>query len=341
MKTYLYLIIPCLYLSTNNLIAQTNERTAFIQAVDVKPYAGLDFKMSAAVRVVSEETTASAVLWIRVDKKDKSVDLFDNMHNRKIQSADWQVYTIEGKLNADADTLRFGGIAAGNGDFYFDDFQFNVFEDGIWKVVPVKNANFEELPTSSEQLSGWRVLNEHATNFQAQITEKAHSGKQALQIRGKGYFNVPDLLEKYVGTWEIKFIEDSSKNVPEGYDMVGEYTYTLLEGEHVLKEEWTGTITRAGKMFDINSHAQYSYHPDLQKLYYIVYGREFHPLIASGSLETTGNIYLRSLLGVDQKEEETVIMEIIWKNADEIECIVQQRTIQNEMGKYYYQFRRK
>lgn len=87
--------------------------------------------MSAYVKVEREDDSASARLWARVDKKEPG-GFLDNMWYRPIRSSEWKIYTIEGRIDSNADRLSFGALCQFNGRFYYDDFKVEVEKGKQW-----------------------------------------------------------------------------------------------------------------------------------------------------------------------------------------------------------------
>jgi hypothetical protein len=136
----------------NLLFGQSNEIsdywTAFTQSRDASFLKKkTKFKLTAQVKVVSDDKNAWAGLWARVDNKGGEQGFFDNMNNRRIMSGDWQVYSIEGTMDEKAEVLYFGGLCQHNGKFYFDNFQLEVENDrGLFQSVTLENPGFEATP---------------------------------------------------------------------------------------------------------------------------------------------------------------------------------------------------
>src|SRR5678815_1651848 len=99
------------------------ESGAFNQSVDAAPYLGKKFRIEAAVKVKLIDTTAEAEVWVRVDRPNKQIGYFYNMMDKPIRSAEWKVYSIEGKIAKDATRIFFGGLYHRQGIFYYDDFR--------------------------------------------------------------------------------------------------------------------------------------------------------------------------------------------------------------------------
>ncbi len=91
-----------------------------------------------------------------MENKNEETGFFDNMNDRKIRSAEWQTYTVEGEIDENSDKIFFGGLVISNGKFYFDDFKFSVQnEQGEFELAVPKNAGFEQT-ISSNEVPNWQ-----------------------------------------------------------------------------------------------------------------------------------------------------------------------------------------
>ncbi|MGK6351303.1 alpha/beta fold hydrolase [Parapedobacter sp. DT-150] len=163
---------------------ETDDWGAFAQRVDVTAYQGRSFRLQAAVKVELIDTTAEAELWARVDKKDKRVGFFYNMMDKPIRKADWQVYTIEGQIDQDAESLMFGGLYSRQGRFYFDDFQLSIAsESGEFEAVAVPMGDFE----GDSLAKHWGYLQQR-DGFRLTTTPMApYRGQQAALVDGSAF----------------------------------------------------------------------------------------------------------------------------------------------------------
>ena len=160
--------------------------SAFAQKIDASAYAGKKFKMSASIKTNGEQD-AMAMLFFRVDKKDKTMGFFDNMQDRPVNAAEWKEYQIEGLIDATADSISIGGLAVGNGTYYFDDFSLSV-EDaaGKWVNVPLLNNGFESAAAANGIPEGWKNFKSSPKmNYSVSVGE-ANSGSKTLMVKAAG-----------------------------------------------------------------------------------------------------------------------------------------------------------
>ena len=166
--------------------------TAFSQSVDASfVEKKIKFRVTASAKVVTNDTTAWAGVWARVDNENGEQGFFDNMRDRKIQSGEWQTYTVEGEVDKNSDRISFGGICVSNGEFYFDNFEFSVQnEEGDFELATPENAGFEKKVTTNN-IPDWRegVKSDQlfrVKEYTLSSSNDSAEGKYALLLKGEG-----------------------------------------------------------------------------------------------------------------------------------------------------------
>lgn len=173
---------------------------AFSQRLDAKTFAGKKFKLQAAVKVELIDSTADAEIWVRVDKPNKKTGFFYNMMDKPIRVKDWQVFSIEGKIDKDAAYFAFGGLYHRKGIFYFDDFKLSIENaKGNFEEVKIENGNFENDSISSP----WGFLQKRNGFLLSATTETSFEGKRSCKVDGSQFRKAPtygnnDSTGKYV-----------------------------------------------------------------------------------------------------------------------------------------------
>lgn len=138
---YIFFLTPFL------LFSQTkNDIGTFVhKPVDVKSFVGKNFKLEAAVKVESIDSSAQAQIWVRVDKSNKKMGFIDNGMRDPIISKEWKTYSISGKIDNDANSLAFGGIFKRKGIFFFDNFKLSIeTSEGKFEEMNIPNSDFED-----------------------------------------------------------------------------------------------------------------------------------------------------------------------------------------------------
>ena len=168
------------------VLATAQSSYAFSYQQPIKKYAGLPFKLEASVRAEIEEDSASARIWLRIDKNE-AVGFFENMSKRPIRNAKWNTYTIEGIVDQNALTVSFGSISDYSGSFYYDDFKLSIKDkNGVWDTI-YKN-NFEK------GFDGWQpgIFKKNEAGKYAKINginlyyETYGDGKPLVILHGNG-----------------------------------------------------------------------------------------------------------------------------------------------------------
>jgi Protein of unknown function (DUF664) len=113
------------------------------------------------------------------------------MRDRPIKSNVWQLYSVEGTIDANSKSLNYGGICTYNGQFYFDNFKLYIENDkGVLELVPMYNSSFEEkvtngaIPKWSLGISKDRI--DKIKEFEITSSDDKVEGKYALLVEGKG-----------------------------------------------------------------------------------------------------------------------------------------------------------
>ena len=156
---------------------------AFFQKLDITAYRGMKFKVQAAVRIESIDSNAEARVWARIDNADHTKGFFDNMTGRPIRNKDWQVYTIEGRVDKMGQYLNFGGLFFHKGVFYYDDFHVSIQNKaGDWDELDLPESGFESYADVIEE--HWHFFNNRSPFIHTITTENPAKGNKAMKIDG-------------------------------------------------------------------------------------------------------------------------------------------------------------
>lgn len=111
-----------------------------MQTFKADDYRGKRVRMSAWMKT---ENTESAQLWMRLDSENGTMLGFDNMANRAVKgTTEWKRYEITLDVPETAVYIAFGGLVAGKGEAWVDDFQFEV----VGRDVPSTNMLSPQIP---------------------------------------------------------------------------------------------------------------------------------------------------------------------------------------------------
>lgn len=212
-----YFFLAILILPITLLGQMPNDWGAFTQRIDAKPFAGKKFKLQAAVKVHQIDTTAEAALWARVDKKDKKVGFIYNMKDKPIRVKDWQVFTIEGVVDKEADYLFFGGIYYRSGVFYYDNFRLSVeTSNNRFAEINIPNGDFEADSLNPH----WRYFSKRDGFAIATTTETAANGTKSIKVDGTEFikplaFGSNESVGKYAHVNGVRlYYEEYGKGEP-------------------------------------------------------------------------------------------------------------------------------
>ncbi|MCC3154431.1 alpha/beta hydrolase [Hymenobacter sp. BT770] len=166
----------------------------FRQQVDVRPYAGRPYRVSARVKVaaLAGDSSNANVFAVVLDTHKKYVKSsgteFGRMRTRH-RDGRWRTYTSHGKLPGTAGSLTLCGQVYLNGAFGFDDFTVEVeTAKGRWQPLPLVNGDFNVAAADSVSgfPNGWRPITLVPGFSYRTVTEDAGSpGNRYLEITGK------------------------------------------------------------------------------------------------------------------------------------------------------------
>jgi hypothetical protein len=191
MKKIILLVLFYSTINAQQVKTISRDWSSFTQTLAVTSKSTKKFKVEASVKLVTPDKLAWAGLWARVDNKNDEDGFFDNMRDRPIKSNVWQLYAIEGTIDANTKSLNYGGICTYNGQFYFDNFKLYIENDkGVLELVPMYNSSFEEkvtngaIPKWSLGISKDRI--DKIKEFEITSSDDKTEGKYALLVEGKG-----------------------------------------------------------------------------------------------------------------------------------------------------------
>jgi hypothetical protein len=96
-----------------------------MSSVKGESLAGKTIEFTAMVRNLN---SASAQLWMRVDRMNGRTGAFDNMDDRGIRVGGWEKAAIRLKIDKDAKAVMFGVMANTKGDILVDDIQLRIID---------------------------------------------------------------------------------------------------------------------------------------------------------------------------------------------------------------------
>jgi pimeloyl-ACP methyl ester carboxylesterase len=149
------------------------------QKISVRQYQGKQITLQAMVRVRQIDEKAGTILFLKVVKENGQMGAVF-YSTPSIFKNSWNMYTLSGKLDDDADTLSFGSLFSGKAIYSYDSFTLRVNE----QIIPLADAGFE----SSNDLknSPWAVPL-LPKDFLVNISSSyAFEGNHCLVIDGSG-----------------------------------------------------------------------------------------------------------------------------------------------------------
>ncbi len=182
-------------LNRKNILTSGTGGGVLTQGIEATAHRGKKIKLRAYVKANVSGAGNRAQLWMRVDRPGGTMGFFDNMLDRPILSDEWKEYTIEGHVADDAVAIFFGGILAGRGEAWFDEFQLLVLDDGAeWRAVKINNPGFEDGDVNKKPKS-WSAQSPGCL-YTVQ-SESAQSGERCLHMETKTTVYSSKLFDKF------------------------------------------------------------------------------------------------------------------------------------------------
>lgn len=214
--------------------------TSFSQSIEITSNTEKKFKVIGSVKVIATEKVSWAGIWARVDNKDEETGFFDNMGDRPIKSDIWETYTVEGKIDSNSKTLRFGGLSVYNGQFYFDDLKLFIENNkGDYELVEVENSSFESKITKGVIPKWNQGISEKIVRVKefkiSQSKDQCH-GDFSLLIEGSGINTAPRAIGNSKESSPqiasmISMLEDLKHRVEKAVENLSQYELDHLHDE--------------------------------------------------------------------------------------------------------------
>lgn len=136
-------------------VSNGNSSGILRQVLNAKPFRGKEVMMTAFVKAETKGDEDNGYLWFRTNNEKGDMLYIDNMFKRPIQSPEWKEYSIQHKIEDEAETIYFGCIATGEAKVWYDDFKMFVKnENKEWIPITIINPGFEEEITTGGT-AGW------------------------------------------------------------------------------------------------------------------------------------------------------------------------------------------
>jgi C-terminal processing protease CtpA/Prc len=182
-------------LNRKNILTSGPGGGVLTQGIEAQAHRGKKIKLKAFVKTKVRGTGNRAQLWMRVDRPGGTMGFFDNMLDRPIHTENWKEYTIEGHVADDAVTIFFGGILAGRGEAWFDEFQISVLDEGgQWQSLKIDNPGFEDSDMGKKPDSWGTKSSGILYTVQG---EDASAGKQCLHMETRTVVYSGKLFDKF------------------------------------------------------------------------------------------------------------------------------------------------
>jgi hypothetical protein len=93
------------------------------------PYRGKKIRLRAWIKLEPADKKDRAQMWLRVDRHNGQVGLFNNMDGRPVTKNEWTQVEITGRVDKDAETINIGIISVGKGRAWIDGVEFEILDN--------------------------------------------------------------------------------------------------------------------------------------------------------------------------------------------------------------------
>lgn len=156
----------------------------FVKEVPAAAQAGKQFRFNISVKENGADEKSKPRIYAIQVRKGKEDVIGKTLTYANSTGADWKTYTVEGTIDSTATRIWLYVAVNGNGNFYFDNLQYELKDDnGNWVKQPLFNHSFEA--------AGKKLLKDYYTKRSApqlkieQSTDAAE-GKASLHIFAAG-----------------------------------------------------------------------------------------------------------------------------------------------------------
>jgi esterase/lipase len=193
-----------LFFIINQITLSQENWVAYSQSIQAQNYEGLPFRLQASIKTNVDDDSASARLYVRVDKEN-GTGFFENMWLKPIRKKDWDIYSIEGKIDSGAYQVAFGAICQYNGKFFYDDISLDIkINENQWRNVFKEDFDGGKVRLVQSNQINNKDCNEY---YNAEIyNDNVTKGKSCLLITGKGVpnYGINNNVGKYANLNGIK-----------------------------------------------------------------------------------------------------------------------------------------
>ena len=193
MRLFLFLsllIFSLPALAQSQLKTEVSALFYFRQRVNVQPYAGKAYRLSARMKVEAPagDSADASIFVVVFDQHKKFLSMSKPGQMRaKRRDGQWRTFSLTGTLPKTAVQLAINADVYLNGTFGYDDFTLEIeASKGHWQPVPLVDGDFEAARADSTSgfPNGWRPL--YKVEAFRYRTAAETSGNHYLEITGQG-----------------------------------------------------------------------------------------------------------------------------------------------------------
>jgi hypothetical protein len=156
----------------------------FVKEVPASGQVGKQFRFTISVKENGADEKSKPRIYAIQVRKGKEDVIGKTLTYASSSGTDWKTYTVEGTIDSAATRVWLYVAVNGNGNFYFDNLQYELKdESGNWVKQSLSNHSFE---TAGKKLLKDYYIKRSAPQLKIQQSTDAVEGKSSLHIFASG-----------------------------------------------------------------------------------------------------------------------------------------------------------
>jgi hypothetical protein len=156
----------------------------FVKEVPASGQVGKQFRFTISVKENGADEKSKPRIYAIQVRKGKEDVIGKTLTYASSTGTDWKTYTVEGTIDSAATRVWLYVAVNGNGNFYFDNLQYELKdESGNWVKQSLSNHSFE---TAGKKLLKDYYIKRSAPQLKIQQSTDAVEGKSSLHIFASG-----------------------------------------------------------------------------------------------------------------------------------------------------------
>ena len=188
MKLFYLLLSPFLFFTQISLaqIQKNSNDVSLVKEIHIGSFTGKKFSLQVDLKNRPSDSSGKMdILLLQVGKGDYDFIISTKQTiNVAVNDSNWNHYTIQGAIDPKAYKIWVYLEAKGNGDFYFDNFNFSI-QDSQKRKNLFENGDFEQIKSPLKMFKNTESLIKNKNIFVEIAKENDNKYKNTLHIKGR------------------------------------------------------------------------------------------------------------------------------------------------------------